>query len=192
MILMIDNYDSFTYNIVQYLGELGVTPEVYRNDKVTLDELKEKDIDALIVSPGPCTPVEAGISCDAIKYYALQGVPVFGICLGHQCIGEVFGAEVVHAPYLMHGKISNINHSNSGVFKDIPNPFSATRYHSLTLEPSSIPDELIVNATTDDNIIMGVKHASLPVHGVQFHPESIITEHGHKLIENFLKLSNIK
>jgi len=192
MILMIDNYDSFTYNIVQYLGELGVTPEVYRNDKITLDELKKKDIDALIVSPGPCTPAEAGISCDAIKYYALKGIPVFGICLGHQCIGEVFGAEVVHAPYLMHGKISNINHSNSGVFKDIPNPFSATRYHSLTLEPNSIPAELIVNANTDDDIIMGVMHASLPVHGVQFHPESIITEHGHRLIENFLKLSNIK
>ena len=192
MILMIDNYDSFTYNIVQYLGELGHKPEVYRNNKISLDELKKKKMDALVVSPGPGTPAEAGISCDAVKYFAEEKLPILGICLGHQCIGEVFGGKIIHAPYLMHGKVSAINHNNSGIFKDIPPGFEATRYHSLTLDPDSAPSCLEVTAKTDDGVIMGIQHKTLPVYGLQFHPESIITEHGHKILENFLKLSNVK
>jgi len=191
MVIMIDNYDSFTYNIVQYLGELGHIPEVHRNDKITLSELKDKKFDALIVSPGPCTPAQAGISCESIRHFAEQQVPILGICLGHQCIGEVFGGNVVHAPYLMHGKVSQISHYSRGLFKDIPNGFEATRYHSLTIDPESCPDCLEITAKTDDGIIMGVQHKELPIYGVQFHPESIITEHGHKILENFLKLSNI-
>jgi anthranilate synthase component II len=191
MVIMIDNYDSFTYNIVQYLGELGHAPEVYRNDRITLDELKEKQFDALVISPGPCTPDQAGISCDAIRYFANQKVPILGICLGHQSIGEVFGGKIVHAPYLMHGKVSQILHSGVGLFKDLPDRFEATRYHSLTIDPDSCPSCLEVTAKTDDGIIMGIQHKELPVYGVQFHPESIITEHGHKLLENFLELSNV-
>lgn len=191
MILMIDNYDSFTYNIVQYLGELGYPPEVYRNDRITLGELQFKNCDALVVSPGPCSPAEAGISCAAIKYFAEKRVPVLGVCLGHQCIGEVYGGKIVHAPYLMHGKVSSIYHSGKGIFKDIPDGFEATRYHSLVIEPDSCPACLEVTARTDDGVIMGVQHKELPIYGVQFHPESIITQHGHKLLENFLKLSNV-
>ena len=186
---MIDNYDSFTYNVVQYLAELGAPPRVFRNDKVTVDELVELKPDALVVSPGPCTPSEAGISCEAIRRFSEIGTPVLGICLGHQCIGEVFGAKVVHAPYLMHGKVSDMHHDGSGVFADLPTPFKATRYHSLTIDPDSLPESLCVNARTDDEIIMGVRHESLPVHGVQFHPESIITDHGHALLKNFLDMA---
>ncbi|MBN1865402.1 MAG: aminodeoxychorismate/anthranilate synthase component II [Victivallales bacterium] len=188
MILMIDNYDSFTYNIVQYLGELGSRPQVYRNDAVSLEDLEKIGFEALVVSPGPCSPAEAGISCDAIRLCSGKGIPVFGICLGHQCIGEVFGGKVVHAPYLMHGKVSQIVHDGKGVFKGIPNRFDATRYHSLTIEPESCPGCLDVCARTDDGVIMGVRHSTLPVHGVQFHPESVITEHGHEIIRNFLDL----
>jgi len=191
MLIMIDNYDSFTYNIVQYLGELGHVPEVYRNDKITLPELKEKEFDALVISPGPCTPDQAGISCDSIRYFAEQQMPILGICLGHQCIGEVFGGKIVHAPYLMHGKVSQIFHSGAGLFKDIPDGFEATRYHSLTIDPESCPDCLEVTAQTDDGIIMGIQHKDFPIYGMQFHPESIITEHGHTILENFLKLNNI-
>ena len=190
MILMIDNYDSFTYNVVQYLAELAAPPRVFRNDKATVDELVELKPDALVVSPGPCTPSEAGISCEAIRRFSEMGTPVLGICLGHQCIGEVFGAKVVHAPYLMHGKVSDMHHDGSGVFTGLPTPFKATRYHSLTIAPESLPECLNVNAKTDDEIIMGIKHETLPVHGVQFHPESIITDHGHALLKNFLEISN--
>lgn len=191
MLIMIDNYDSFTYNIVQYLGELGHVPEVFRNDKISLTELKNMDIDALVVSPGPCDPVQAGISCEAIRHFSDKKVPILGICLGHQCIGEVFGCKIVHAPYLMHGKVSKIIHTGVGVFKDIPNGFEATRYHSLTIDPESCPSCLEITAKTEDGIIMGIQHKELPIYGVQFHPESIITEHGHKMLENFLKLSNV-
>ena len=191
MILMIDNYDSFTYNVVQYLGELGKQPEVYRNDKISLDQLKGLNINALVISPGPCSPKEAGISCEAIKYAAGNKIPVLGICLGHQCIGEVFGGNVIHAPYLMHGKVSKISHNGTGVFKDIPEKFEATRYHSLTIDPNTFPESLEITAETQDGVIMGVSHKTLSVHGIQFHPESIITEHGHKLIQNFLDLAGI-
>lgn len=188
---MIDNYDSFTYNVAQYLAELGHAPEVVRNDKITLDELERKEIKALIVSPGPGTPAKAGISLDAIRFCARGKIPVLGICLGHQCVGVVFGGRIVHAPQLMHGKVSAISHDGSGVFQNIPNGFTATRYHSLVIDPKSIPDELRVNATTDDGAIMGVAHASLPIHGVQFHPESIITQYGHKLLANFLNSAGL-
>lgn len=188
---MIDNYDSFTYNIVQYLGELGEKPQVHRNDRISMDELKAASFDALVVSPGPCSPTEAGLSCDAIKYCAQEKIPVLGICLGHQCIGEVFGGKIVHAPYLMHGKVSEIIHDGKGIFADIPDRFQATRYHSLTIEPESNPECLEVTAKTEDGIIMGIQHRELPVYGVQFHPESIITEHGHKMLENFLNLSKV-
>ncbi len=184
MILMIDNYDSFTYNIVQYLGELKADVQVVRNN-ITLEELKEIKFEKLIISPGPCTPKEAGISCEAIKYYA-EKLPILGICLGHQSIAEVFGGKVVNSPYLMHGKVSKIIHEGTGVFRDIPSPYIATRYHSLTVDSSCLPDELIINAKTEDDIIMGFHHKTLPIHGVQFHPESILTEYGHKLLENFL------
>lgn len=186
MILMIDNYDSFTFNIVQYLQELGVSPEVVRNDKISLADLASMKIDKLIVSPGPCSPREAGISCDAIKYIGEKNIPVFGVCLGHQCIGEVFGGNVVRAPYLMHGKISEIHHNGKDIFKGIPSPFKATRYHSLVIEPSSVPACLEVTAETTDKVIMAVRHRTLPVFGVQFHPESILTEHGHQMLKNFL------
>lgn len=191
MILMIDNYDSFTYNIVQYLGELGFPPVVYRNDKISIEELKSFDIKALFISPGPCSPKEAGISCDAVKYAADNNIPLLGICLGHQSIGEVFGGDVIHAPYLMHGKISEIHHNGTGIFKDIPDKFNATRYHSLTIDPETFPEVLEITAKTADGVIMGVSHKTLPVYGIQFHPESIITEHGHKLIQNFLDLAGV-
>jgi anthranilate synthase/aminodeoxychorismate synthase-like glutamine amidotransferase len=146
------------------------------------------DIEKLIVSPGPCSPKEAGISCEAIQYFSAKSIPVFGVCLGHQCIGEVFGGNVVHAPYLMHGKVSKIFHKDTDVFKGIPSPFEATRYHSLVVDPGTLPEELEVTAETEDKIIMGLRHKSLPVYGVQFHPESILTEHGHKMLENFLEI----
>jgi anthranilate synthase component 2 len=187
MILMIDNFDSFTYNVVQYLGELGHKPSVYRND-IPLEKIQNMQFDALVVSPGPCSPEQAGVSCDAINYCAKMKIPVLGICLGHQCIGHTFDAEIVHAPYLMHGKNSNIIHDNKGLFKNLPQNFSATRYHSLTIKPESCPDCLIVNAKTQDDIIMGVTHSELPIYGVQFHPESCMSEHGHKLIQNFLDI----
>ena len=190
MILMIDNYDSFTYNVAQYLAELGHAPEVVRNDKITIGKLES--VKALVVSPGPGTPDDAGISLDAIRHCAKKKIPVLGICLGHQCIGVVFGGRIVHAPQLMHGKVSAISHEGTGVFKDIPNGFAATRYHSLAIDPESLPRELRVTAKADDGSIMGVEHESLPIHGVQFHPESIITEYGHKLLGNFLDIAGLR
>ncbi|HCE43473.1 MAG TPA: anthranilate/aminodeoxychorismate synthase component II [Lentisphaeria bacterium] len=192
MFLMIDNYDSFTYNLVQYFGELGHLPEVVRNDKITMKELAKLPVEALVVSPGPCSPREAGISCDAIEFFSSKEIPVLGVCLGHQCIGEVFGGKIVHAPSLMHGKVSEIIHGGKGIFKGIPDKFTATRYHSLVIEPSSFPPELEATARTEDGVIMGLQHRKLPVYGVQFHPESILTEHGHKLLGNFLKLAGIR
>ncbi len=191
MLLLIDNYDSFTYNIVQYLGELGMTPEVVRNDDAPAEVLAGGEYKALIVSPGPCTPREAGVSCEAVRLFAYSGRPVLGVCLGHQCIGEVFGGNIVHAPTLMHGKVSRIRHGGKGIFKGIPDGFAATRYHSLVIDPASVPSCLEVTARTDDGVIMAVAHRSLPVCGVQFHPESILTEHGHRLLENFLKMSGL-
>ena len=188
MILMIDNYDSFTYNVVQYLGELDCFPRVVRNDEISADEISSADIEKLIVSPGPCTPKEAGISCKAIEICAKRKIPVLGICLGHQSIGHVFGGKIIHAPCLMHGKVSLVTHNGKGVFKDIPSPFTATRYHSLIIERESCPDILEITAESPDGVIMGVKHRDLEIHGVQFHPESILTEHGHKLLRNFLDI----
>ncbi|MCX2564217.1 anthranilate synthase component II [Acetobacter thailandicus] len=185
MILLIDNYDSFTFNLVHYLGELGETCRVYRNDALSAAEAVALAPEAIVLSPGPCSPDEAGICCDLISQAAGK-IPVFGVCLGHQSIGQVFGAKVVRASVPMHGKVSPVFHNNSDVFKDLPDPFKATRYHSLTLAPDSIPDELEVTAWTEDNVIMGVRHRHFPVSGVQFHPESIASECGHQILRNFM------
>lgn len=186
MILMIDNYDSFTYNLVQYLGEMGAELQVYRNDKITIEEIERLDPDRIIVSPGPCTPREAGISVEAIKHF--QGrLPIFGVCLGHQSIGYAFGGDIVRAGRLMHGKTSLIHHDGKGVFQDMPNPFQATRYHSLVIERSTMPSCLEITAETDIGEIMGVRHKELNIEGVQFHPESILTQDGKRLLGNFLK-----
>jgi len=185
MILVIDNYDSFTYNLVQYFGELGERVEVRRNDQTTLEEIDDLAPDRICISPGPCTPHEAGISGEVIENYAGK-LPIFGVCLGHQCIGEVFGGEVVRADRLMHGKTSMIHHTGKGVFANLPNPFEATRYHSLIVRRDSVPDCLEVTAETEEGEIMGLQHRELPVHGVQFHPESILTSEGKKLLGNFL------
>jgi para-aminobenzoate synthetase component II len=187
MILMIDNYDSFTYNLVQYFGELGQQLRVIRNDKVTVEQVEELKPDRIVVSPGPRTPKEAGLSNDIIRHFAGK-LPILGVCLGHQCIGDVFGAEIVRAPRLMHGKTSMIYHDNRGVFRDLPYPFEATRYHSLVIDPDSLPDCLEVSARTDKGEIMGVRHKHLCIEGVQFHPESILTQSGKDLLYNFLAL----
>ena len=186
MLLMIDNYDSFTYNLVQYFGELGQEVQVYRNDEITLDEIRVLNPAKIVISPGPCTPNEAGISLGLINKFAGK-IPLLGVCLGHQSIGQAFGGNIIRAKQLMHGKTSQIHHKNSGVFKDIPNPFTATRYHSLVIARETIPDCLEITAWTDDGEIMGVKHKTLAVEGVQFHPESILTDFGHELLNNFLK-----
>ena len=186
MLLMIDNYDSFTYNLVQYFGELGEEVRVYRNDQITIDGLAALKPDRIVVSPGPCSPAEAGISVAAIKAFAGK-VPILGVCLGHQSIGAAFGGRIVHAKHLMHGKTSAIHHRDVGVFRGLPEPFTATRYHSLAIERESLPACLAVTAETDDGEIMGVRHRELAVEGVQFHPESILTEHGHALLKNFLE-----
>ncbi|KXV14016.1 anthranilate synthase [Acetobacter malorum] len=186
MILLIDNYDSFTFNLVHYLGELGERCDVRRNDSLTAEDAMALKPEAIVLSPGPCSPNEAGICCDLIAAAAGK-IPVFGVCLGHQAIGQVFGAQVVRAPTPMHGKISPVFHDGKDVFAGLPNPFNATRYHSLTLEPSSIPDSLDVTAWTEDGIIMGVCHKKFPISGVQFHPESIASEYGHDLLRNFLQ-----
>ena len=193
MLLMIDNYDSFTYNLVQYFGELGADVQVFRNDKISIAEIERLAPDQLVVSPGPCTPNEAGISVEAIRYFAGK-IPILGVCLGHQSIGQCFGGKIVHAKAIMHGKTSMIHHDNQGVFSGLTNPFEATRYHSLVIEPASLPECLQVTAWTNDengqlDEIMGVRHKTLPVEGVQFHPESILTEHGHEMLQNFLKQS---
>ena len=186
MLLMIDNYDSFTYNLVQYFGELDQDVAVYRNDEITLEKIQALRPRYIVISPGPCTPNEAGISVPLIKEYAGK-VPILGVCLGHQAIGQAFGGKIVHAKEVMHGKTSAIRHDADGVFRDLPNPFSATRYHSLVIERETLPGCLEITASTDDGEIMGVRHKSLAVEGVQFHPESILTEHGHKLLANFLQ-----
>jgi anthranilate synthase component 2 len=186
MLLMIDNYDSFTYNLVQYFGELGEEVAVHRNDEISVDDIARMKPARIVVSPGPCTPNEAGVSVPAIKAFAGK-IPILGVCLGHQSIGQAFGGKIIHAKQLMHGKTSLIQHENAGVFRGLPQPFSATRYHSLVIERASIPDCLEVTAWTDDGEIMGVRHKTLAVEGVQFHPESILTEHGHQMLKNFLE-----
>ena len=183
---MIDNYDSFTYNLVQYFGELGQEVRVFRNDAITLKEIAAMRPDFLVISPGPCSPKEAGISVDAIKEFAGQ-LPILGVCLGHQSIGFAFGGEIVHAQKLMHGKLSPVQHLDTGVFAGLPNPFTATRYHSLAIRRDTLPTCLEVTAWTDDGEIMGVRHREHAIQGVQFHPESIMTEHGHTLLKNFLE-----
>ena len=193
MLLMIDNYDSFTYNLVQYLGELGADVEVHRNDQITLDEIKARSPERIMVSPGPCTPDEAGVSMAAIKEFAGK-LPILGVCLGHQSIGQVFGGKIIHAREIMHGKTSLMHHKGEGVFKGLENPYTATRYHSLVIEKESLPDCLEITAWTETedgemDEIMGVRHKELAVEGVQFHPESILTEHGHDLLQNFLNMT---
>ena len=186
MFILIDNYDSFTYNLFHYLGELGARLEVHRNDKITVDAVMAKHPQGIILSPGPCTPDTAGICLDLIKRAAGK-VPIFGVCLGHQAIGQVYGGDVVRAPKPMHGKLSTVHHTGKGVFRDVPNDFNATRYHSLTIEPASFPAELEITATSEDGVIQGLQHKTLPIFGVQFHPESIASEHGHKILANFLQ-----
>ncbi|MES2562564.1 MAG: aminodeoxychorismate/anthranilate synthase component II [Pseudomonadota bacterium] len=186
MLLMIDNYDSFTYNLVQYLGELGEEVVVKRNDEVTLDEVEAMHPARIVVSPGPCTPAQAGISVPLIERFS-GAIPLLGVCLGHQSIGQAFGARIVHAKELMHGKTSAISHTGQGVFRGLPDPFLATRYHSLVIERESLPDCLEITAWTEDGEIMGVRHKSLQVEGVQFHPEAILTEYGHELLGHFLE-----
>jgi anthranilate synthase component 2 len=186
MLLMIDNYDSFTYNLVQYFGELGEDVKVVRNDEIDLAGIAALKPDHIVVSPGPCTPNEAGVSVPLIREFAGK-TPILGVCLGHQSIGQAFGGKIVRAKELMHGKTSMIHHLDKGVFKGLPNPFRATRYHSLVIERASLPDCLEITAWTDDGEIMGVRHTTLVVEGVQFHPESILTEHGHAMLANFLK-----
>ena len=191
MLLMIDNYDSFTYNVVQYFTELGADVRVYRNDEITIEEIEALNPERLVISPGPCTPNEAGVSMAAIRHFAGK-IPILGICLGHQSIGQVFGGEIVRAGQVMHGKTSDIHHASLGVFSDIPNPYKATRYHSLVIDKHNLPECLEITAWTenpDGNMeeIMDVRHKTLAIEGVQFHPESILTEYGHKLLDNFLK-----
>jgi anthranilate synthase component 2 len=186
MLLVIDNYDSFTYNLVQYLGELGADLKVARNDAVTIREIDAMKPDAIVISPGPCTPNEAGVSVDLIKTFH-QTIPILGVCLGHQAIGQAFGGTIVKAPVVVHGKVSSINHNGKGIFRQIPNRFSATRYHSLVIGKEDVPETLEVTAWSDDGIIMGVQHKKYPTFGVQFHPESIATQFGKILLENFVK-----
>ena len=186
MLLMIDNYDSFTYNLVQYLGELGADVRVFRNDAITLDDVAAMKPERIVVSPGPCTPNEAGISVPLIRRFAGE-IPILGVCLGHQSIGQAFGGRIVRAQRVMHGKLSPVTHDGRGVFADVPSPFPVTRYHSLAIERGSMPGELEVTATSDDGEIMGVRHRTLAVEGVQFHPEAILTEHGMRMLGNFLE-----
>lgn len=187
MLVVIDNYDSFTYNLVQYFGELGVEMKVFRNDAVTIDEIWSLKPERICISPGPCTPKEAGISCEVIDAFKGE-VPIFGVCLGHQSIGQVFGGEVVRAQQLMHGKVSMIFHEGRSVFKGLSNPFEATRYHSLVVRRESLPDCLEVTAWTEDEVIMGLRHKDYEIHGVQFHPESILTTSGKQILQNFLEI----
>jgi anthranilate synthase component II len=188
MIVLIDNYDSFTFNLVHYLGGLGAPTTVWRNDKITAEAVLAADPDAIVLSPGPCTPNEAGICLDLIKK-AAGTVPILGVCLGHQAIGQAFGGDVVRAPAPVHGKLSEISHGGGGIFRGINGPFRATRYHSLVVDRATLPRELAVTAETSDHLVMGLAHASLPIHGVQFHPESIASEHGHLMLKNFLALA---
>lgn len=185
-LFMLDNYDSFTYNLVQYFGELGAEVTVARNDEITVEEIDALEPDLICISPGPCSPAEAGISVDVIKHFAGQ-VPILGVCLGHQSIGAAFGGKIVRAKQLMHGKTSAITHSDSDVFSDIPSPFTVTRYHSLVIERDSLPECLEITAESEDGEIMGVAHKEMPIFGVQFHPESVLSDYGHELLNNFLK-----
>jgi anthranilate synthase component 2/para-aminobenzoate synthetase component 2 len=187
MLLMIDNYDSFTYNLVQYLGELGEDIRVFRNDKITIPEIQNLNPDRVVISPGPCTPKEAGISIKVIQHFAGK-IPILGVCLGHQSIGAAYGAEIVSAPRLMHGKTSMIYHDGKTIFKDIPNPFEATRYHSLIVRKETLSDDFEISAWTDQDEIMGIRHKRSIIEGIQFHPESILTKEGKNLLRNFLKL----
>ncbi|MBW7887050.1 MAG: aminodeoxychorismate/anthranilate synthase component II [Bacteroidetes bacterium] len=186
MILIIDNYDSFTYNLVQYFGEMNIEQKIFRNDKITLREIRNLHPEGIVISPGPCTPKEAGISISLIKEFC-QEIPILGVCLGHQAIGEAFGGNVISAPSIVHGKTSEIYHEGKGIFKSLPNKFRATRYHSLVIDPKTIPSEIEITATTSDKVIMGVQHSRYPVFGIQFHPESIATEHGKLLLRNFIE-----
>jgi anthranilate synthase/aminodeoxychorismate synthase-like glutamine amidotransferase len=187
VLLVIDNYDSFTYNLVQYFGQLGVEQKVFRNDQITVEEALALNPDRVMISPGPCSPVEAGVSCDMIKAFAGKK-PVLGVRLGHQSIGHVYGGRVIRAPNLMHGKTSNVFHNNTDLFKGMPNPFAATRYHSLVVERETFPKCLEITAWTEDGLVMGLRHKELPVYGVQFHPESFATENGIQILKNFLSL----
>jgi anthranilate synthase component 2 len=186
MLIMIDNYDSFTYNLVQYLGELGEDVKTFRNDEITVAEIEALQPDRLMISPGPCTPSEAGISLEVISAFAGR-IPILGVCLGHQCIGQAYGGDVVHAKSIMHGKTSIMTHTGQGVFKGLENPYTITRYHSLVVARDTLPDCLEITAWTEDGEIMGFRHKELAVEGVQFHPESILTQHGHDLLANFLE-----
>jgi para-aminobenzoate synthetase component 2 len=185
MILLIDNYDSFTYNLYHYLGELGAQVTVFRNDKITLEEIEALRPEKIVISPGPCTPKQAGISCQVIRRFG-EKIPILGVCLGHQCIGAAFGAEIVRAPSIMHGKLSEVIHDERTIFRSLKNPFAAMRYHSLVIKPESLAGELSVSARTADDVIMGIRHKTFPIEGVQFHPESILTDEGKKLLKNFL------
>lgn len=191
MYILIDNYDSFTYNLYHYLTDLGADVAVHRNDKITVDDVTKLKPQGIVISPGPCTPNEAGICLDLVAAVKAD-IPVLGVCLGHQSIAQVFGAQIVRAPYVMHGKTSEVHHDGSSVFAGLPSPFIATRYHSLIVDPATVPKCLKVTAKTDDNIIMGLTHTELPLHGVQFHPESIASEHGHAVMKNFLFLCEQK
>jgi para-aminobenzoate synthetase component 2 len=187
MILLLDNYDSFTYNLAQYLGELGCSVEVHRNDKITVEEIARRKPERIVISPGPCTPQQAGISMELVERLAGK-FPILGVCLGHQAIGAAFGGRIVRAPKLFHGKTSQIRHDGKTIFRKLPNPFTATRYHSLIVERKSLPRELAISAETDDGIIMGLRHRRYKIEGVQFHPESVLTESGKQLLKNFLSL----
>ena len=189
MFILIDNYDSFTYNLYHYFSEIGANVEVYLNDKITINELKLKNPTGIILSPGPCTPNDAGICMEIIKKLGVS-IPILGVCLGHQSIGQVYGGKVIRSPYLMHGKVSLINHQNKTIFNNIKSPFKATRYHSLIIEKNNLPSCLDITAETEDGIIMGLSHKQYPVHGVQFHPESIASECGHDILQNFINISN--
>ena len=186
-VLVIDNYDSFVYNLVQYLGELGAEPLVYRHDALRVEQMEQIAPDGVLISPGPGRPEDAGESIAAIRRFGERGVPVLGVCLGHQCIGQIYGGDVVRAPKVMHGKTSVISHNDTGVFEGLDNPFTATRYHSLIVERSSVPDVLEITAESEDGLVMGLRHRKFPIEGVQFHPESILTESGHDLLANFLR-----
>ncbi|MGC8588746.1 MAG: anthranilate synthase component II [Hydrogenobaculum sp.] len=189
-LLMIDNYDSFTYNLVQYFNILGQDVEVVKNDEIKPEDIKDMDIDAIVISPGPCSPKEAGISVDVIKIYK-DKYPILGVCLGHQSIGYAFGANIVKAKRLMHGKTSMISHNNDGLYEGLPNPFKAVRYHSLVIDKNTLSDEFVVDAVAEDGDIMGIRHKTLPIFGVQFHPESIVSEHGFDILKNFLEKAKL-
>ncbi|MDE1174255.1 MAG: aminodeoxychorismate/anthranilate synthase component II [Parvibaculaceae bacterium] len=192
MLLLIDNYDSFTYNLVHYLGELGAMAEVHRNDRISVNEALAKKPEAIVISPGPCDPDRAGICLALIEAAAAHKIPLLGVCLGHQAIGQQFGGRVIRANELMHGKTSAVHHTGKGIFRNLPSPLEVTRYHSLIVERASLPETLEITAQTQDGVIMGLQHKTLPIHGVQFHPESIASEHGHDLLRNFLELAHVR